>query len=475
MARQMIQGHVDRITRQLVMGWAADTAAPDERVDVAVYLNGRKLAQLAGDQPRADLRHKGVYGEGRHGFRYDFVPPLPTSEDARVAIRFAESGESLGNGNVLLLRGATEPTILPTPPLKAEQLIVPAPVDPRTLFRLFALYEPAAGLYPLLCRVDFGHVQPSHLDYAALGQVPDCYPRGLTWSPALARDYLNDQLHASRFQQNVLAQALRAFPEKQRLMFVHIPKCAGSDLSFHLAARFPSIEQRLMDETLTTREEMFEALANFARELGFSDSVFVRGHIPLDFYANAELIRPADRVFTIMRDPTEIALSQVNYILTKFSLNIEAGVVEADTRGWLDALELKDLPQELTPGFVEEHARRLLYDTNIVEPNSMCRWLGGGDSRAVVERLARYLVEVTDTPHYNAWLAERWGIASRTRQNESIKFLSLGALSHNDVGYLQDLSREDQKLYAWVQQALVVTGKSSVSGEDILNTLPPPD
>lgn len=471
----MIQGHVDRITRQVITGWAADTDAPDERIAIAIFVNGRKLAQLACDQPRPDLRHMGLYGEGRHGFRYEFTPPLSVVEAAKIAVRYAESGMSLGNGNARLPRGATEAVVVSPPPQRQEQLIVPAPVDPRTLFRLFALFEPSLELYSLLCRLDFGRVRPSHLDYSVLGQVPEHYPRGMAWSPALARDYLNDLLHSAGFQQNVLAYALRAFPEKQRLMFVHIPKCAGSDLSFHLASRFPSLEQRLMDEALTSKGELFEALAGFVRELAFADAIFVRGHLPLDFYAGADLTRPADRIFTILRDPTEIALSQINYILTKFQLNIDAGVVDKDTEGWLDALDLKELPPAVTPQFVDKYARKLLHNTDIVEPNSMCRWLGGGTAQIVAERLARHLVEVTDTTHYNAWLLDRWGISAQTRQNESIKFISLSSLGHQELGYVQDLSLEDRKLYSRLQQALAVEGKASVYGEDILNASPRPE
>jgi hypothetical protein len=414
----------------------------------------------------------GLFGEGRHGFRYEFTPPLPAGEAARIAVRFAETGASLGHGNALLARGATEAVVVPAPAQKQEQLIVPAPVDPRTLFRLFALFEPAMELYHLLCRLDFARVRPSHLDYSVMGQVPDVHHRGMAWSPALARDYLNDLLHSSRFQQNLLVYALRAFPEKQRLMFVHIPKCAGSDLSFHLTSRFPSLQQRLMDEALTEKGSLFEALAGFVRELAFADAVFVRGHIPLDFFADADLIRPADRIFTIVRDPTEIALSQINYILTKFQLNIDGGVIEKDTEGWLDALGLKELPQAVTPQFVEKYSRKLLYDTNIVEPNSMCRWLGGGDAEVVVERLARHLVEVTDTVHYNPWLLGQWGISAHTRQNESIKYVSLSTLGHQELGYIRDLSPEDRKLYSRVQHALAVEDKVSVSGEDILNASP---
>jgi len=133
------------------------------------------------------------------------------------------------------------------------------------------------------------------------------------------------------------------------------------------------------------------------------------------------------------------------------------------------------LPPAVTPQFVDKYARKLLHNTDIVEPNSMCRWLGGGTAQVVAERLARHLVEVTDTAHYNPWLSDRWGIPAQTRQNESIKFISLSSLGHQELAYVRDLSLEDRKLYSRVQHALTLAGTVSVSGEDILNTLPPPE
>ena len=51
--------------------------------------------------------------------------------------------------------------------------------------------------------------------------------------------------------------------------------------------------------------------------------------------------RPQDHVFTIMRDPLDIALSVVNYVLTRFAVNIEAGEPGPDTRDWLAVLRME--------------------------------------------------------------------------------------------------------------------------------------
>src|ERR1700712_2598819 len=116
----MYQGHVDRITRQSVTGWAAETTTPDEYVDISIFVNGRKLAQIACDEARPDLRDIGPYGKGRHGFRYEFKPPLPDAPQVAVAVRFADSGTLLGNGNVLFASGANDGVAIDPPPERQE-------------------------------------------------------------------------------------------------------------------------------------------------------------------------------------------------------------------------------------------------------------------------------------------------------------------------------------------------------------------
>jgi len=158
-------------------------------------------------------------------------------------------------------------------------------------------------------------------------------------------------------------------------------------------------------------------------------------------------------------------------VLTKFQLNIESGFLEPDTGQWLKLLGLSHLPTEITPSFVTEYGRKILYNPEIVEPNSICRWLGGGSAEAVANRLAHHMVEITDTTRYNHWLSDEWGIEASTRQNESIKYVSLATLAHQDLGHLQSFSPEDMKLYGWIQQALGQSEQSSITAEKLLDSI----
>ena len=51
----MLRSHVDLISTACISGWAVDSARPDDPVDVSIFVDGRKLAQITCDQLREDL------------------------------------------------------------------------------------------------------------------------------------------------------------------------------------------------------------------------------------------------------------------------------------------------------------------------------------------------------------------------------------------------------------------------------------
>ena len=199
------------------------------------------------------------------------------------------------------------------------------------------------------------------------------------------------------------------------------------------------------------------------RRLHFSEAIFVRGHVNLADYLKQGLARPCDRLFTILRDPVEIAISQVNYIMMRLQADAAIGEFQPDTRQWLHLLELQTTLEDLSDAALRRLGIWALRMREIVLPNPMCHWLGGGDAAAVLMRLAEHEVEVTNTRHYPQWRRQRWGVDADTRQNEFIKFLTRDALGAGDLAYLQDISAEDARLYRVVEQELVRTGASAVT------------
>lgn len=422
----MLTGHVERVSHNEIEGWAADDERPYETVEVSIFVNEHKRAQLACDLGAPELRQIGIWGDGKRGFCLSFPAALGRDATHRVSVRFTATGHSLKGGEVRLSPdGAITEFPMRDDTEAAEMLRLPSPTTPRETFALFPFYQQSLGLGDLLARADFAVRHPRDIQYAVFGALHTTasqeYEFAGTYSP---RDHLHELLMSPAFQHELATLVLNAFPEKRRLLFVHTPKCAGSDLSRLLMTRYPSIDRRLMEQRCTSKDALFAALHDLMRALPSFNNIFVRGHIRLDWYLDHGLARPIDRLFTIIRHPVEIALSQTNHVIKRIAADMESGKVCPDTRHWLDLLRLREIPPWPLADLAVHVRRRALRTHEIVTPNPLCYWLGGGDAVTVLTRLAQSGAEVTETSRYNQWLRETWGIESVARLNEGRKFIS---------------------------------------------------
>ena len=73
-----------------------------------------------------------------------------------------------------------------------------------------------------------------------------------------------------RFQSDLLPRLAEAYADKRRLIFVHIPKCAGADMSNKLKARYPWLDHNVMDHKWTTKHDMLRHLSRLAVKLRFA-------------------------------------------------------------------------------------------------------------------------------------------------------------------------------------------------------------
>jgi hypothetical protein len=97
-------GHVDSLSRRAVSGWAADAERPALRLTVSIAVDGVNVADIVADRLRNDLASLGRFGDGRHGFVYNFPEPLAAGRDHVVVVSFTEDGKPLPNGRHTLTR-----------------------------------------------------------------------------------------------------------------------------------------------------------------------------------------------------------------------------------------------------------------------------------------------------------------------------------------------------------------------------------
>ena len=342
---------------------------------------------------------------------------------------------------------------------------LPAPQSVRDTFALLNHYDPAKGLDAFVERIDFGSPPPSYIHQVVHNRHPENINALLGAKSAEPRQRFKHALLSDEFQRQIIRQFLLAFPEKKRLVFLHIPKCAGTNLEIHLVPRHLALAGAIEAPQWTSKEKMLEWLAGWVKAAPLFDTVFVYGHILFGDYIRRLGTRWDDDIFTVIRDPLELLISQANYGVGRLLLDPKA--TRPDTREILAALGLDAIPRPVTAEVVHQLAKQALMNPHIAQPNRICTYLGDGQADKALANLAIHNVEVTDLARYPAWIAARWGIQSETKYNRSPPLLTVA-----DAEPVRDelMSRcgEDYTVYDKVKSALDIGGRSSVRGTELV-------
>jgi hypothetical protein len=292
----------------------------------------------------------------------------------------------------------------------------------------------------LLDKVDWSTATPSQICWAVLGRWPDRDP--VTPKHRYdAREHFLTLLRSNEFRDRVIELALSAFPEKTRLLFVHIPKCAGTDLEVILKVGSAALHTTVSLRAWADDARLLTTIRDFAVDLAYADSILVSGHKELTWFLKNNFHRAGDRLFTIVRNPTEMVLSQVNYMAGRLLEDREK--VRTDTRGWLENLGMTDVG-DLEPRAL---ALRILHHPTALSANSICHYLGHNDAESAIRTLGSCAIEISESSRYNDWLVEAWGIRSATRHNKSRPLLSPNDLDARSQIRMRTLTAEDWKLY----------------------------
>jgi hypothetical protein len=342
-----------------------------------------------------------------------------------------------------------------------------APRDPRSLFELFATYDPARGLEDFLGSLDVTGIEPRHVYHSILGRRPETLAAARGPDHYNARDHMRGALVSPEFQRKIIPLILNAYPEKRRLLFVHVPKCAGTDLRIGLSTRYPALDIGLHRSEWTSTQQMFEAIHEAALGLRFSDTILLHGHIRIVAAIDSGLVRPTDSIITVIRDPMEIILSNINYIITRILDDQEAGREAPDTQGWRRTLGIDRLPPEMGDEVTAGLLNTMLHTPAITVPNSICYWLGNSDVQSAIRRMVVNDVEITDTRHYAAWLRERWDVVRTAKANESRKFVTRTQIRPDDLKFIESIIADDREFYALLSKQIDASGQNAIFGKDI--------
>jgi hypothetical protein len=79
------RGSIDVAGARTIEGWVVNEAAPDERVEVHLYIDDHFAARRSADAPRADVLAAGRSRDAYHGFVFH-TPPLPPHRTYRARV-----------------------------------------------------------------------------------------------------------------------------------------------------------------------------------------------------------------------------------------------------------------------------------------------------------------------------------------------------------------------------------------------------
>ena len=343
------------------------------------------------------------------------------------------------------------------------------------LFQVLALYNPHMGTADFVRMIDFTGVTPLQIYQVVLGRSPESVEMALPHPDYDPAEHFLGALLSNEFRRNIQASFLLAYPAKGRDVFIHIPKCAGTDLILNLGHRSVPLPRMLGVDGWASDTEFLEIVAGLARAAMSAERLFAYGHMELGEYIDLVGIRPDDRIFTVLRDPIDLMISQANYAVGR--IRQDPAGQQPDAAEYLHLLGLSRLPEQISCTDIKDLTVKALLNPLIAEPNRACFYLGRGSQAryaTAMEDLIIHNVEITTTKHYDRWLLQRWGISESARHNRSESILPNAEARRLCGAVLADVIAEDQKLYDVVSWALGQSGAASVTGQDLVRLLGPP-
>jgi hypothetical protein len=350
-----------------------------------------------------------------------------------------------------------------------------APRRPRELFHLLAMLA-EMGEDELLDRIEWRDVTPRQVYAAFLDRLPESAAVAIAGPDYAAREHARTALRSPEFQETIVRRLLDAFPEKQRLLSVHIPRAADADLFGRLSGVFAAVHQSWSAPEQTPPEALQQLLCRFALETLASEAVLVGGFYPLSFHVSSRLYRPQDRIFAVLRHPYEIVLAACNEVFRMLELagQAEPGqepdpALAAALAPWAEILGRDRLPPGTPPPELRRLSLRMLaHPERIGGGHPLCTYLGEGTAASALDLMARCDIELVLLPGYAEWLQSTWGLRDAAPPELAEGVMRLGELGPQQRKALTELCEEDMRLYSRITDRMEARGTTRLFGPDLI-------
>ncbi len=351
---------------------------------------------------------------------------------------------------------------------KQDGQTLPVPRSFRETVQMFAQLPATGDVASLFSRVDWSGADAGAVAEAMTGQPQALAPPGSEDGEGVGPATAAALFGAPGFRSFIAWRLLRSFPEKRRLLFVHLPRSAGTDFALAMRQRFPHAGDELEDAAFLPADRFATRLRDFARAIADADTVFMGGHMPLAGLVAGGLVRPQDRLVTILRHPHEVWLSFANAVVQRFLA--DPGLAEPDTGAWAKMLDLKR--EDVAAMDPRALALAVAGRPDLHPARPICSLLGDGTARGTLGLLGEVPVEITTLGKYPAWIKREWGIVHQARVNAAPKLIGWADLPAAQQESIAASCRADALVYGAVNACLEASGAMSVSGPELARQAP---
>jgi hypothetical protein len=335
----------------------------------------------------------------------------------------------------------------------------PLPMRQRDVLELFMALGAQATAESIVMSCDLRDAEPRSLLFVVLGRWPTQAELAEHAGHYRARQHLRSLLLGQEFRTHLVRRICDAFPERPRLLYVRIPRCAGE----HFLAMANTLHAVLPPDLPVWRprdEAVFiPAVGSFIGRFNFTKTIllaqaslgpFVQVHADtgqggadsLPWRLNPPPQRPGDRLFTIIREPVSLILSQVNAILTDLYAGPAGRTPRSET--WRQKLGPLPPPDDLAAWKKLGEAILL----RLPDRNPICTALADGTAAASLQACRLTDIEIADVSRYGEWVRYKWDLEPDPPSNISRPILAEADLGSSAHAHLTGIVAEDRQFYA---------------------------
>ncbi len=359
----------------------------------------------------------------------------------------------------------------------------PLPARPRDFFELFAAMGTEATIKGLFLTADLRQAEPRTLTYVTLGRWVTADELAALSKPYKVTEHLHAILTGQEFRASIVRRIADAYPERPRLCFVRIPRCAGQHFLALAEAMHPIVPDSLGVWRPRDEARFIPALGRLLGRFTLTRTIlvtqptlapFVQSNIPaspdpayaaagLQWTLNGPPRRAGDRLFTILRDPRAIVLSEVNAIIDAL-----LQPPESDTRPvarW--RAQVPADPATADEAGRKQLARHVLQRVRLRNP--ICHALADGTASGAIDAARLQDIEIATLDRYEDWIKYTWDVEPGEPVNASTPHLGVADLTAQDRAHLETITVEDQAFYQLVVKAYEKIGdlRYSVRGREL--------